>query len=687
LQLYSTDQLRNVALAGHSGCGKTSLSEALLYLHKGVERLGRVEDGHTTADYDPEETARHFSINAALIPVETKTHKINILDLPGRRDFVGETRNCMRAADATLIVVDANAPIEGGAEIAWAEAEEFRTPRVVFVNKLDKERADFAQAVEALKEEFQANFIPVALPIGAEENLSGVVDLLRMKAVKDAPGKPVIEDIPADMAEAAEKAHAALVEAAAEGDDALMEKFFNDEALTPEEVAKGLRNVVAEGRAVPVLCGAATSPIGVQVLADFIVSTLPAPDEGPGLALADGEMCKIQPEGPMSAFIFKSVSDDFAGRLNFLKVVTGEMKSDSQPFNPGKDKNERITHVLSVCGKKNANIDKLSAGDIGALSKLDVTTTNDTLCDPAKPVQYAPTTMPKPMCERAISAKSKAEEEKVGLGLHRLIEQDPTLTVRRDSEMSQTLISGMGDTHLEVAVARLKSQSKVEVELNVPRVAYRETLTKKAQGQGKYKKQSGGRGQYGDCHVCLEPAERGEGFTFEWKVVGGVIPTKYAPAVEKGLVEALARGVLADNPVIDVKASCYDGTHHNVDSSEMAFKVAASMAFKKVAPNAKPIILEPIVTVTIDTPETYMGDVMGDLNSKRGRILGMDHKGKRQIVRAHVPQAEIYTYSRELRSMTQGRGVFEVEFSHYEQTPPDVQQKIIEDAAKRREES
>ncbi len=686
MKLYATDQIRNVALAGHSGAGKTSLAEAMLYLHKGTDRLGRVEDGNTVSDYDPEEAKRDCSINASLVPIETKGHKINLLDIPGNRDFIGEIRNCFRAADSVLMTVDATAPVEGGLELAWDIADEFELPRAIFINRMDKERADFDKAIAALKSEFRANFVPVQLPIGAEKSFSGVVDLLRMKAVKDTPGKSTVEDVPADMADAAEEARAAVIEAAAEGDDALMEKFFADEQLTDEEIATGLQLAIAAGGVVPVLCGSAVKSTGVQALADFIGAALPSPTQGPGLTLEDGEKQQVSPDGAVSAFVFRSVSDDFAGRLNFFKVMTGELKSDSQVLNRTTDKSERITHVLTICGKKNSNIEKLAAGDIGALSKLAATSTNDTLADASAKVKYAATSMPMPTCIMAISAKSKADEEKVGMGLHRLTEQDPTLNVRRESETSQTLLSGMGDTHLDVAVSRLKTQAKVDVELSIPRVAYRETITKKAQGQGKYKKQSGGRGQYGDCHVRFEPAPRGEGFTFEWEVVGGVIPTKFTPAVEKGLVEALEKGLLSGCQMVDVKTACYDGTYHNVDSSEMAFKVAASLAFKNVCPNAGPIILEPILDVTIMAPETYMGDIMGDMNSRRGRIMGSEPQGSRIEIKAQVPQAEMFTYSRELRSMTQGRGSFEMVFTRYEQCPSDVQQKIIEDYQKRKEE-
>lgn len=682
---YSTENIRNVALTGNAGAGKTSLAEALLFVEKAIERLGRVEDGNTVSDYDNEEHKRMMSINTSLLPIEIKSHKINVLDLPGRRDFTGEIRNGLRITDAAIMVVDANAPVEGGVEMVWEFAEEFKLPKAVFINKMDKERASMQKALEALKATFPAIFVPITLPVGSDANLSGVIDLLRMKVIKDTPGKRILEDIPADMMDAANEARATLVEAAAEGDDSLMEKFFAEEELTPEEVSKGLRAAVAEGRAVPVLCGSSTKMVGIGALLDFIVSTLPSPLEGPGLQLENGDVQKIDPSGPVSAYVFRTVSDDYAGRLNFFKVITGQFKPDMAVQNTTKDKYERIGHVLTVLGKKSSDVGTLQAGDIGAVSKLDVTGTGDTLADPSRQVKYAPTKLPQPTCIMAISAKSKADEEKIGMGMHRMVEQDPTLSIRRESETSQTILSGIGDTHLDVAVARLKNHAKVDVELSIPRVAYRETLTKSAQGQGKYKKQSGGRGQYGDCHIRFEPNERGAGFQFSWEVVGGVVPTKYAPAIEKGLVEAIQRGLLSGCPMVDVKAACYDGTYHNVDSSEMAFKVAASMAFKSVAPNAGPIIMEPIMNVTIRIPEEYMGDIMGDMNSKRGRIMGMEAVGKYQVVKAQVPLAEMFTYSRELRSMTQDRGTFEMEFSHYEQTPMEVQQKIIEEAAKRKQ--
>ncbi|OPZ22844.1 MAG: Elongation factor G [candidate division BRC1 bacterium ADurb.BinA364] len=683
---YASEQLRNVALAGNSGAGKTSLAEAMLFVNKAIDRQGRVEDGNTTSDYDPEENKRQISINATLLPIEAKTEKINLLDLPGVSDFIGDIKSCMRVADSVLLVVDAVAPMGGGLEFAWSHAEEFGLPRVVFINKMDKERADFHKAIDALRQEFAANFVPVVLPIGAESGFSGVVDLLRMKAVKDAAGAAKLEDIPADMADAVEEARMAVVEAAAEGDDSLLEKFLGDEALSPEEVAAGLRAAIAEARFVPVLCGSSATNVGISALTDFIKSSLPSPLQGPGLTLKNGESQKVDPAKTFSAFVFKSVSDDFAGKLNFFKVMTGSLASDSQIQNVTKDKGERIGHILSLCGKKSSNVDKLNAGDIGAVSKLAITGTNDTLAADGNQPQYAPTPLPRPNCEMAISSTSKTDEEKVGMGLHRLCEQDPTLIVRRDSATSQTLLAGMGETQLDVAVARLKAQAKVDVELSIPRVSYKETITKAGEAQGKYKKQSGGRGQYGDCHLRLEPAERGEGFSFTWAIVGGVIPTKYAPAVEKGLIEALEKGFLSGSPMVDVKASCFDGSYHNVDSSEMAFKVAASMAFKNAAPKCNPIILEPICNVTVSTPEAYMGDVMGDLNGKRGRILGMEREGKRQVIRAQVPQSEMYTFSRDLRSITQGRGTFEMEFSHYDPVPHEEQLRIVEEAAKRKTE-
>jgi elongation factor G len=692
LKEYPTSQIRNVALAGHTSAGKTSLAEALLHHLKVTDRLLRVDEGNTLSDYDPEEIRRKTSINTSVLPVEYGGCKINILDLPGYRDFIGEIKNGIRASDTLLLVVDGVSGAEVGTELAWELADEYDLPRLAFINRLDKERTSFEKAVQSLKNQFGINCVPLTLPVGHESSFSGVVDLLRMKLVRETPTeKPQYTEIPADMADAVRSTRAALIEAAAEGDDALTEKFLEDQPLTEAEIIRGLKLAFVERRFLPVLCGSALKGIGLAPLLDFIVSTVPAPNERkPWLAhQVDSEELverPIDPNGPLSAYVFKTVADDYAGRLSFFKVLSGSVSADSSVHNPAHRRDERITHLLIVRGKKQEDVHRLYAGDIGAVAKLSATATADTLCSSDNPIVYVPTVLPTRTYAMAVVTKSKADEEKVGMAMHRLIEQDPTLEIRRDSEIRQTIISGMGDTHLDVAVARMRNMSKIEIELGPPRVPYHETITRKGEGMYRHKKQTGGRGQFAEVHVRLEPTPEGSQFEFEWEVVGGNIPTKFKPSVEKGLIEALDRGAVAGYRAVDIRAVCYDGKFHEVDSSDMAFKIASIMAFRQIAKTCNPIILEPIYNLVVTVPEANMGDIMGDLSGRRGRILGTESKGRKTIVKAQVPLAEMFTYTQDLRSMTQGRGSYELTFSRYERVPGDIQAKIVEDAAKRKEE-
>lgn len=685
MKSYESTAIRNVALAGHAGAGKTSLVEAILYSLKQADRLGGVTAGTTMSDYDPEEIRRQHSINASLLPAESGGVKINFLDLPGRRDFVGDAKNCLRAADAMVLVLDATGPIEVGVDFAVEYADEAGVAaRAAFINKMDKERADFDKTLAELAARFpNRRAIPVVLPVGKEAGFKGVIDLVRMKLVEEKDRKVSHAEIPADLAAAASAARAKMVEAAAEGDEELMMKFLDDQPLSEEEIIKGLKEGIGEGRFCPVLCGSSTAMLGLASLLSLIGQCFPNALEGTSVECKQGEEAlriKASPEGTASLFIFKTVSDPYAGHLSFFKVMRGTAKSETSLLNLNRNKSQRISHVLSVCGKKATNIDSMAAGDLGAIAKLDATHTGDTLAEADGGPIFSPTHMPKPVIRMAVVPKGKADEDKIGIGLHRLVEQDPTLKFYRDPLVHQTILEGMGDVHLDVAVHHLKEASNVEVELQVPMVPYRETITRKAEAQGKHKKQSGGRGQYGDCWIRVEPLPEGSGFQFEWGIVGGVIPTKYAPAIEKGLIESLEKGALSAHPTVDFKAICYDGSFHDVDSSEMAFKVAASLAFKNVIPKAGPIILEPILKATILIPEEFMGDVMGNLNGKRGRILGMEADGKRQRIVAQVPMAEMFNYSRELRSMTRGAGVFETEFDHYSRVPPEVQDKLVASA-------
>lgn len=687
---YTTEQLRNVALAGHTSAGKTTLAEAILYALKFTDRLGRVDEGNTSSDYDSEEIKRKLSINASVLPVEYGDVKINIFDLPGYRDFIGEIKSCLRVADGAVLLVDATAGVEVGTEFAWEYAEEYGVPRAFFVNKMDKERADFAAVVQSIRDIFGVRAVPVVLPVGKEAQLEGLVDLLQMKMIKEEPGgKATSGPVPEALKAEAEAARAELVEAAAEGDDELTMKFLDDQPLSEEEILRGLKEGMMACKLFPVLCGSAVRSLGIETLLSFVVSCFPSPSERPGVVgkVSPGDkevQRRYDVSQPFSAFVFKTVSDPYAGRLNFFKILSGSLSSDSVVYNSNKHTEEKISHLLCVRGKKQENVHKLVAGDIGAVAKLSATTTNDTLCDSSNPIQYPPTALPPLTYSMAIVARSKTDEEKVGLAIHRLIEQDSTLSLRRDGEVRQTILSGMGDMHLDVAVSRLRDQSNVAIDLEEPRVPYKETITRKAEGQGKYKKQSGGRGQYGDVWLRLEPLPRGTGFEFAWGIVGGVIPSKYEPSVQKGINDAMEKGVVAGYKVVDLKADCYDGSYHSVDSSDIAFKIAASMAFRKVALEASPILLEPVMNLKVTVPENFMGDVMGDLSAKRGRIMGNLSHGRKIVIEAQVPLAEMFAYSKELRSLTQGRGVYEMEFSHYEPVPSSLQEKIIAEAAERK---
>lgn len=685
MKVYKTEEVRNVALAGHSGSGKTTLTEALLYMNGVINKPGSVEAKNSQSDYDPQEQQRQISINLSVIPIELPEHKINLIDCPGSRDFVGDMKNGIRVAEMALLVVDGVHGSEVGTEFAWEYAAEYLIPRAVFVNKMDKDRANFQHAIDTITHDFEARCIPITLPIGEGLDFKGVVDLFDMKAVYPDGTGVRMEDIPADMMEAATAARRALVEAAAEGDDELTEKFLIEESLTLDEIMKGLREDLEEGRFVPVVCGSATSMVGIWSLQRFFINECPPPFERKGFRIKSDDpshpLRALDPNAPFSAYVFKTISDDYAGRLSLFKVVTGGVSGDGTILNASNGKTERVGHVFDVRGKTQLQVERIVTGDIGAFAKLEVTHTGDTIQDlKADPVVYEPTVMPQATTHSALHAKNRTDEEKLSMALHRLLESDPTLHIERDSALHQTILSGMGDTHLDVAAARLRAATKIEVELTPPRVPYRETITRTGEGQGRYKKQSGGRGQYGDCHIKFEPLPRGAGFEFEWKIVGGVIPTNYTSSVEKGLIDSMHHGVLASYPVVDVKASCMHGSYHEVDSSDMAFQVAASLAYKNVLPNCGPVVLEPYLTTRVVVPDSYMGDVMGYISQHRGRISGNEQEGHKVIVTAEIPQNEMAHFSRDLRSMTAGRGVFETKFSHYEPCPPAVQEKVIAEA-------
>jgi len=689
MKAYETTKIRNISLGGHSGAGKTTLAEALLHIHGLVERRGTVEAGSTQSDYDPQEKARKCSIHATLLPIEHDDFKINILDCPGYRDFVGEIKNAIRISEMCLIVVDAESGVEVGTEFAWDFAREYNIPIAILVNKMDRERADFAAAMRHIEEAFDAHTVAVTLPIGQGANFKGIVDLLDMKAVYDEGGKKRVEEIPDDMLEQAREARRILVEAAAEGDDELTEHFLENETLTEEQLRLGLREDLQAGRFIPVVCCSAEKEIGLSGLIHFILDECPSPDLRGGFRAyvqkddpyGEVHLRKLDPAAPFSGFVFKTVNDDYAGRLSLFKVITGSVTGDCPIADMRTGNVQKAGRVFALRGKTQVPVERLMTGDIGAFAKLQDVLTGDTLLDPKDAATvYEPTHMPATTAAVSIHAKNKNEEDKIALALHRLLESDPTLHLVRDSMLHQTVLEGMGDTHLDVSVDRLKTQARIDIVSEAPRVQYRETIMRPAHGQGKYKKQSGGRGQYGDCHIRMEPLPRGSGFQFKWAVVGGVIPTNYQGSVEKGIRESLTRGILAGYPVIDLQVSCYDGSYHAVDSSDMAFQVAASIAFKNIAPLASPAILEPIMKVEISVPADYMGDILGYLSSHRGRISGNEQLGRRVSIAAEVPQGEMTTFSRDLRSMTQGRSIYSAAFAHYEPCPPAVQEKVIKEA-------
>ncbi len=691
MKTYKADAIRNIGLVGHGGCGKTSLTEALLFTSGAIDRLGKVDDGTTTSDYDPDEIKRKISINASLAPCEWKNIKINLIDAPGYADFVGDVKGALRVSDAVLIVVCAVSGIEVGVETSWDFAEEYGVPRAFFINKMERENADFYAVYEALKVRYGSRVVPVNIPIGSQDTFKGVVDLINLKAITGAGNQATVGEIPGDMADAVAKYREALVEAAAENDDELVTKYLEGEELTNEEVARGVRLGIRAGKLVPVFCGSALKNLGSITLLDSMVQYFPAAADMPPAKGKDPQSNaeierKISDAEPFSALVFKTLADPYVGKLTYFKVYSGVLKSDSHAFNSTKGIEERIGQVYFLRGKNQIAAAEVHAGDIAAVAKLSETGTGDTLCDKANPIVYEPIEFPPPVYSVAIQAKTKADEDKLGTGLAKLADEDPTFRYHRDPETAQTLVSGLGETHVEIIVDRLKRKFGVEVETQLPKVPYRETIQMSAKAQGKHKKQTGGRGQYGDAWIELEPLERGKGFEFVDKIVGGAIPKQYIPAVEKGVREAMERGILAGYPVVDVRATVYDGSFHTVDSSELAFKLAGSLAFQNAAEKASPVLLEPMLNVEVIIPEEYMGDVIGDLNGKRGRIVGMEPlPGGKQRVRAIVPQAEMLRYAIDLRSIARGRGTFKTELSHYEEVPAHIAQQIIEQRKKERE--
>jgi elongation factor G len=694
LKLYDGKDVRNVGIAGHGGSGKTSLVSALLYTAGSVDRLGRVDEGNTVTDFDEEEIARKLTISTGVAYAEwgaPSKVKLNLLDTPGYNTFIGDTRATLIAADSVLVVVDAVAGVEVQTEKVWSFAEEFGQARALVVNRLDRERAGFDRAVESIQNAFGRGAVPVQMPLGEEKNMRGVVDLIAMKAYSYEPGgngKGKEEPIPANLADAAQAAHEKLVEAAAEGDDALLEEFFDKGTLPVEHIVDGLRTAITNGRMFPILCACGLKNEGSDQILNFLVTFMPsAADRGPlagrvkGAAKPGGELDVIRKttnDEPLSVYVYKTVADPFAGRLTYFKVQSGVLKSDATILNYVRSTEERLAHVSVLLGKEQVPVQELRAGDLGVVAKLKDTLTGDTLgAVKGTPIFYPPVVLPEPLIRFAIEAKSRADEDRMGVALHKILEEDPSLRFERDPQTKEFLLGGSGQQHIEVIVSKLKKRYHVEVMLHAPRVPYRETIRGKADVEGKHKKQSGGHGQFGVCSVKMEPLPRGGGFEFVNDIFGGSIPRNFIPAVEKGIVESALRGYLAGFPVVDFRATVYDGKYHDVDSSEMAFKIAGSLAFKAAMAVAKPVLLEPVMNVEVYAPDTYSGDLMGDLNSRRGRIQGMDNKGSMTVIKAQVPMAEMLTYATDLTSKTQGRASYHMEFDHYDTVPGPIADKVI----------
>jgi len=685
----SIKELRNVALVGHGGSGKTSLSEALLFAAGATTRLGRVDEGSSVMDFEPEEVKRKISITSAFHQYPWKKHTVNIIDTPGDANFFSDTRSCLQGADAAIVVVEAIDGVKVQTEQAWDVADQLNMPRLVFVNKMDRERADFMGTLKDLAEAFQPKPVLLQLPIGAEDNFQGVVDLMTGKAYfYGNDGKAEAKEIPAELKDQVAAEREALMENIAEADDALLEKYLDGEALTDEELVQGLRAGALTGAFVPVLCGSATKNIAVDLLMDCINACIPSPLDlgvktGTDPDTQETKESTPDPDGPFSALVFKTIADPYAGRLTIFRVYSGTLKPDSSFYNASKEAKERCGQLLQIAGKEQTSLPEAGPGDIVAIAKLKETTTGDTLCTEANKILFESLEPLPSVISYAIEPKSKGDEDKIFTSLSRLLEEDPTLKLDRDAQTKEIIISGMGQIHIETMVEKLKRKFGVEVNLNTPKIPYKETIKQAAKGVVyRHKKQSGGRGQFAEVHFDVSPLEEGKGFEFEQALVGMNVPRNFVPAVEKGIVEAMQSGILAGNPVVDVKVRFYDGKSHEVDSSEMAFKIAASMCFKKGLREAKPTMLEPIVNLTVTVREEYMGDVIGDLNSRRGKVLGMEAKGKTQVIRAQVPMAEILNYVPDLTSMTGGRGSFTYEFDHYAEVPAHIMQKIADEANK-----
>jgi elongation factor G len=684
MKVYSTSEVRNVGIVGHGDSGKTSLVAAFLYAAGVTTRLTRVDEGNTVTDYDEEEIARKVSVSSALAHVEWDKVKINLIDTPGYNIFINDTKAALIAADAALVLVDALHGVEVQTEKVWSFSEEYGLPRIVVINKMAKERADFAATVKNVQEVLSSKAVPVQIPIGKEKDFRGVIDLVEMKAYTyefDGKGKGKAEEIPGDLAAAAESARETLMEAVAECDDDLLTEYLENLTLPPEKLAAGLRKGVAEGNIFPVLCASGLHNIGTDAILNFLQDYAPDPSFRGEVEGSDGRggtvQRKISDSQPLSLFVYKTAADPFAGRVTYFKVVSGVLKNDDTIDNYTRRTHERFSRISAVQGKDLTPVQAFHAGDLGAVAKLRDTLTADSLGQKDQVIEFPKAKLPLPAIAFAIQPKTRQDEDRLSHAIHKVLEEDPTLTFYRDEQTKEFLLAGNGQQHLEVIVSRLEKRYHVAVELKAPKIPYRETIRGFADAHGRHKKQTGGHGQFGDCKIKMEPLERGKNFEFANEIFGGAIPKTYIPAVEKGIVDAAAHGFLAGYPVVDFKVILYDGSYHDVDSSELAFKLAGRKAFRKAMEQAKPSLLEPIMNVEVVAPLDFAGDLMGDMNSRRGRIQGMDTKGQNQTIKAQVPMAEMLTYANDLTSMTQGRGSFTMEFGHYDFVPQQQAEKII----------
>jgi elongation factor G len=680
MKVYDAASIRNVAVVGHGGSGKTQLVSALLFDAGMVNRLGKVDEGNTVTDYDEEEISRKHTLSASLAYAEWNKTKINLIDTPGFGNFFSDARAAIQVADGALIVVDAVAGVEVQTEKAWTACEEQQLPRLIVVNRLDRERASLERTLESLRLTLNRTIIPIQLPIGEERQFTGVVDLVSMKAFTNAADGKVSEGaVPANMADAANSARDALIEMVAEADEALMEKFFEAGTLSQEDLLKGLAAATRSAKLYPLVCSSGAANIGAQALMDAILAYLPSPADRPFAAIANGQAVSksADEKAPYAAFVWKTVADQFAGRITMFRVYQGCLKADSTVANATQGTQDRLGHLIALQGKTPTNVPEFKAGDMGAVAKLKDTKTNDTLADKTAGITFEKTTFPEPVLSYAIEPKSRGDEDKIGTAMHRLEEEDPTIKYHRDPQTHELLLAGQGQMHIEVTVAKLKRRFGVEVLLKPPRIPYRETITARVEAHGRHKKQTGGHGQFGDCKIKMEPLPRGSEFEFVDEIFGGSIPRGFIPAVEKGIQESRLRGYLAGYPVVDFRVVLYDGSYHDVDSNELSFKTAGWLAFKDGMSRAKPTLLEPIMNVEVYAPGDNAGDLMGDLNGRRGRISGMEARGQSTVIKAQVPMSEMLTYEQHLTSVTGGRGSYHMEYSHYDEVPSHLQQKII----------